>query len=446
MPVGTNVRIAPVAGEASTAAPAESGSLADLFDQIFSCLAAPAVELAEQGASIDLPEQPQAAVAPEPKLEAPQSPLEAIQQLLALVGDVVPGSKSQDGASAPVAAPAQDVPSEEAAPPPVATTLPIIVQVLTAVPVGGGGAPVPAATAKSEPSSPDPVQQDLATPSVPPVIQHAGQRFEKLPQAATSVAAQISANIAEAPKPAARPSAKAIVEAASAQIDKQKSALDVAIRAMLANSAVAHLPTGGARKGQGQTGVHIAAIEPTAAAPEAFVRIAPTLFMADAPVVPQSEPALGELAPQADTPEFALERQLDLAHEGEWLDQLARDITETAAGDGKSLRFRLNPETLGSLRVEISQDRQGAAIRLTADTEAARAVIADAQPRLLAEARAQGLRISEAHVDLGGQNGSGDPRRQAGDFEEAPLRTARSLQKEAEGDGKPTPRRSERYA
>jgi hypothetical protein len=77
-------------------------------------------------------------------------------------------------------------------------------------------------------------------------------------------------------------------------------------------------------------------------------------------------------------------------------------------------------------------------------------VLADAQPRLLAEARAQGLRISEAHVDLGGQNGSGDPRRPPSDFEEPHLRTARSLQKEgqneAEGDGKPTPRKSERYA
>jgi flagellar hook-length control protein FliK len=143
---------------------------------------------------------------------------------------------------------------------------------------------------------------------------------------------------------------------------------------------------------------------------------------------------------------MAIEHQLDLAHEGEWLDRLARDIASTAGGEGNPLRFRLNPETLGTLRVEITHDRNGAAVRLTADTEAARTIIADAQPRLVAEARAQGVRISETHVDLGSQTASGDPRRQNSAFEEAPVRTARSLREQGEGDGKPTPGRSERYA
>jgi flagellar hook-length control protein FliK len=100
-----------------------------------------------------------------------------------------------------------------------------------------------------------------------------------------------------------------------------------------------------------------------------------------------------EQAPEAAPSELLVEHQLDLAHEGEWLDQLARDIAQTAGGDKTPLRFRLNPETLGSLRVEITQDRNGTAVRLTADSEAARAIIADAQPRLIAEARAQGIRI-----------------------------------------------------
>ena len=147
-----------------------------------------------------------------------------------------------------------------------------------------------------------------------------------------------------------------------------------------------------------------------------------------------------------DAGELEIEHQLDMAHEGEWLDQLARDITRSAGSDGSPLRFRLNPENLGSLRVEISQDRNGAAVRLTTETEAARIIIADAQPRLIAEARAQGIRISEAHVDLGGQTASGDPRRQNAVFEETPLRTARSLQEHGEGDGNPTPGQSERYA
>ena len=94
-----------------------------------------------------------------------------------------------------------------------------------------------------------------------------------------------------------------------------------------------------------------------------------------------------------------------MAHEGEWLDQLTRDIVRTASAEG-SLRFRLNPETLGSLQVEVTQGQAGASVRLTADTEQARSLIADARPQLIAEARAQGVRIAEAHVDLGGQGQS----------------------------------------
>ncbi len=108
----------------------------------------------------------------------------------------------------------------------------------------------------------------------------------------------------------------------------------------------------------------------------------------------------------------AIEQQLDLAQESAWLDRLAKDIARTASGEG-SLRFRLHPEHLGSLHVEMTQGAAGASVRMTAETEAARAIIADAQPRLVAEARAQGVRISEAHVDLGSGSGGGQP--QGGD-------------------------------
>jgi flagellar hook-length control protein FliK len=149
--------------------------------------------------------------------------------------------------------------------------------------------------------------------------------------------------------------------------------------------------------------------------------------------------------PAFDASEFAIERQLDMSAEGEWLDGLARDIARTA-GEGGTLRFRLNPENLGTLRVEITPQANGSAVRLTADTDAARTIIADAQTRLVAEAKANGVRISETHVDLGGQNPSGDPRRQNAAFEEAPIRTARFLPDQEESDGKPTPSKSERYA
>jgi hypothetical protein len=44
---------------------------------------------------------------------------------------------------------------------------------------------------------------------------------------------------------------------------------------------------------------------------------------------------------------------------------------------------------------------------MTTESDQARAIIADAQPRLLAEVRAQGLRVSESHVDLNQQQSNG---------------------------------------
>ncbi len=223
------------------------------------------------------------------------------------------------------------------------------------------------------------------------------------------------------------------------------SGLEAAVKAMPAQASTARPGVPAKRSGE---------IEPTVSLSELKLTTAMTLPPIN-PVAAAFEPArpaevaqIGtQAAPQPlDAAELVIEHQLDMAHEGEWLDQLARDITRSAGSDSSPLRFRLNPENLGSLRVEISQDRNGAAVRLTTDTEAARTIIADAQPRLIAEARAQGIRISEAHVDLGGQTASGDPRRQNAVFEEAPLRTARSLQEHGEGDGNPTPGRSERYA
>jgi flagellar hook-length control protein FliK len=186
--------------------------------------------------------------------------------------------------------------------------------------------------------------------------------------------------------------------------------------------------------------------EPAPLAPE--IKIASSLFTPMPFLAPEIMPQVDAPTPveapvELDTAELVIERQLDLASGDEWLDDLARDIARTAGNEG-SLKFRLNPEHLGSLKVELMPDRGGTAVRLTAETDAARAIIADAQPRLIAEARAQGLRISEAHVDLG-QPG-GDPRRDAGDHAEPHLRTARSVQDEEPSDGKPTGGTSERYA
>jgi flagellar hook-length control protein FliK len=105
--------------------------------------------------------------------------------------------------------------------------------------------------------------------------------------------------------------------------------------------------------------------------------------------------------------EQSVTRHIDMLHDTQWLDRLAQDISQAAAQNGH-LKFQINPEHLGSLAVEITNGAAGASIRMTTDNDNARAIIADAQPRLLAEVRAQGLRIAESHVDMGNQPSSGN--------------------------------------
>lgn len=139
--------------------------------------------------------------------------------------------------------------------------------------------------------------------------------------------------------------------------------------------------------------------------------------------------------------------QLDLAHEGEWLDQLATDIARTTSKEGM-LRFRLHPESLGSLEVEVSQGPAGTSIRMNVETEAARAVLAEAQPRLLAEARAQGVRIADTQVaiGLGGQPGTGEHRSPRDRSEEPSVRVSSSAPDQGADQQRSDRDRDERYA
>lgn len=148
------------------------------------------------------------------------------------------------------------------------------------------------------------------------------------------------------------------------------------------------------------------------------------------------------------TTELAAERKLDLSRDTAWLDRLARDISR-AASDDSPLRFRLHPQTLGSLHVELQQGDRGTAVRMTVDTEAARQILTDAQPRLAAEARAQGVRIAETHVEMSsnGRQAPGDQRRQDEARQTPIIRTAPGAVAEATTAARAARRaRLDRYA
>jgi len=151
-------------------------------------------------------------------------------------------------------------------------------------------------------------------------------------------------------------------------------------------------------------------IQPTAPQPVADASLG--LISATQPAATAVPAATSADAVPVNTADALTSHHLDIARDTQWLDTLARDIARAAHSDTQ-LRFQLNPEHLGSLKVELLNGVNGTSVKLTADTEAARAILVDAQPRLVAEARAQGLRISEAHVDLSGQNGGGGQRQTA---------------------------------
>ena len=180
------------------------------------------------------------------------------------------------------------------------------------------------------------------------------------------------------------------------------------------------------------------AIQATQPNPATFT----TVSVTPQAVSPATAPAQSAVP---DVAQLIAEKQLDLVNDNQWLDRLARDIARTGAGD-EPLRFRLHPQTLGHLQVELTQSERGATVRLTVETEAARNILVDAQPRLAAEARAQGVRLAGTEVDLGaaGQQ-SGDARRNA---EERPQDIVRvvSGNQSASTSSAPAEGRSDRYA
>lgn len=121
------------------------------------------------------------------------------------------------------------------------------------------------------------------------------------------------------------------------------------------------------------------------------------------------QPAAAPVAPPVQNVAAALSQQvLDMSGGDAWIDQIARDISQTAGKDG-TMRFRLAPETLGELKVEISHSERGAHVRLNVSSETAQQALAAAEHKLTAEARAQGVRIAETEINFtGGQSQSRD--------------------------------------
>nr|WP_243843523.1 flagellar hook-length control protein FliK [Sphingomonas vulcanisoli] len=137
-------------------------------------------------------------------------------------------------------------------------------------------------------------------------------------------------------------------------------------------------------------------MDPRPAPDRADDRAAPLPQQQTAPAATHQATAAAKSADIGST-EAVITRHLDLARGNQWLDGLAKDIAATG-GTNSSLSFTLSPENLGALKVDITQGADGASVHMTTDTDAARTIILDAQPKLAAEARAQGLTLKETSV------------------------------------------------
>jgi len=239
------------------------------------------------------------------------------------------------------------------------------------------GAPVRVETEETQPDATDAGKSD-SVPLDKAAIQPQNAAITKLTELLARMTASSKPGAAQPPLPAA--TAPVAANTAQTQIVPQLAALAQAMQQVKKDD------------------------QPTQAAPDAAISTTP-LGMTPVPTPAPTARADGAQMVATPTPaDEMMTHHLDLAKDAQWLDTLARDIAR-AANSESHMRFQLSPEHLGTLKVELLNGSNGTSVKLTTETEAARQILADAQPKLVAEARAQGLRISEAQVNLGGQGG-----------------------------------------
>lgn len=126
---------------------------------------------------------------------------------------------------------------------------------------------------------------------------------------------------------------------------------------------------------------------------------------ADTPPVPvgaTSSPA-AVVQPTNGTPTIDLaaslgQQVIDMGSDGQWIDGLAREIATLSKSEGHG-SFRLSPEHLGPMRVDIRPGEQGANVTLTVETKAAESMLMQDRATLKADAQLAAVRIGEVTVE-----------------------------------------------
>lgn len=91
------------------------------------------------------------------------------------------------------------------------------------------------------------------------------------------------------------------------------------------------------------------------------------------------------------------DHHLNLASDSRWLDTLAKDIV-AAHSNSDQLSFRLSPPNLGRLDIKLTAHETGLALHMATTNDEAAKIVGSANPRLVDDLRAQGLRITSSDV------------------------------------------------
>lgn len=156
-----------------------------------------------------------------------------------------------------------------------------------------------------------------------------------------------------------------------------------------------------------------AVLQPLAAAAEITpapfrrqLRDAITATMAAATQTETTHPTAVTAMADAQQPALDMRRQ-------EWMGAMVEHIEALRdASPSRETNIRLTPDALGSVDISIRHEGDRVHVRFTAENTTARALLAEAQPRLTELAEARGLRLGQTSID-GGAAGQGNQRHDA---------------------------------
>lgn len=103
------------------------------------------------------------------------------------------------------------------------------------------------------------------------------------------------------------------------------------------------------------------------------------------------------------------DRVIDMGVGGQWIDDVAREISRLAASDG-SASFRMSPPHLGAMRIDVrAVEDAGANIKMTVETDSALNALRAGADLLSGEARHSGLRIANLSIEQSDPTGNAQP-------------------------------------